>query len=193
MDFTAQTTARTSEGVVVRFLRIVFFHRRQRIAPPGPSCRRYTTIPGPVAAASEAVKNLRQCAVLIPAIKQVPHRLPRPKVRRQIPPWRTGSQDPQNTIQNRSLIAWWPPHPLGLGKDIRDQFPLLIRELMSNQDNSFYLSTRVLPFDISAKLQLFRQNLAFGLRTRPSAFRQTQRKIHCELSQSIGMMTTAIM
>jgi len=104
---------------------------------------------------AKAFQNLHQGSVLIPLIKTMPHRLPRPKGSRQVTPRSPGSQYPQNAVHNRSLITGRTPHPLGRGKHLRNQFPLLVRKPMPNHDDSFHLSASVITIRYIGKTTTF--------------------------------------
>jgi hypothetical protein len=82
----------------------------------------------------QTVDDFVQCTVGIPLIEQIPNGCPRPEFLRQVSPWRTGSQYPQNTINNRSPITRRPASLGRCWKNVCNALPLIIRESMSNHN-----------------------------------------------------------
>jgi hypothetical protein len=83
---------------------------------------------------TQSMKNLVERAVVVPFVEQVPHGAPFSKFLRQITPWCAGSHDPQNAINDITPIDRWPPRGGWRRKNVSNQFPLFIRQSISNHD-----------------------------------------------------------
>jgi hypothetical protein len=60
----------------------------------------------------------------------------------QIPPLRTGPSEPENTIENKSMIPWPPPTMRPTRRDERlKATPFLIRHQSTNQDRLLQKAT----------------------------------------------------
>lgn len=62
----------------------------------------------------------------------------RPNSSGRVAPQRTGSENPQNAVDDRPAIPREPTHRFRGREQIRDHFPSLIREPMSNHSGSLY-------------------------------------------------------
>ena len=80
----------------------------------------------------QPAEDFIQCAVGVPGIEQTINRFPRGKVvLRQISPRSAGPQDPKNRIHDLPPIRGGPSGPRRSRKQVRNQFPLFIRQSMS--------------------------------------------------------------
>jgi hypothetical protein len=79
---------------------------------------------------SQTTKDFVQSAVCIPRVEQIPHRCPGLIFFRQVAPWRSGPQYPQDCIDNGASIPWRSPGLSRCWKKIRNTVPFFIRKLM---------------------------------------------------------------
>jgi hypothetical protein len=104
----------------------------------------------------QPAQDFVQCAVGVPGIEQTIHRFPRGKVvLRQISPGSASPQDPKNRIHDLPPIGRGPSGPRGSRKQVRDQFPLFIRQSMSRH----YQALRAV--GTIQRSQQFAQNVQF--------------------------------
>jgi len=81
----------------------------------------------------QAPQDFIPSPIRIPGIEQTINGFPRTKiVLRQVAPRRPGSQDPQNPIHDQASICRRTAGSSGRREQVRDQFPLLIRQSMSS-------------------------------------------------------------
>ena len=101
----------------------------------------------------KALKDFVQRAVGVPPIETTVHRFPGTIFFRQITPRRSGSQNPKDSFHHRPPVAL-RASDLGWGwKNIRNQFPLIIRKSMSSHSAALRGNVKV------SVRQYFAQNL----------------------------------
>ena len=83
------------------------------------------------AGSAEAIEDFVQCPVGIPLVEEIPGGRPRAELLGQVAPGRTGSQNPQNGIDDRPSIARFAARFRGRWKDVANTIPLFIRQPMS--------------------------------------------------------------
>lgn len=105
----------------------------------------------------KASKDFVQCAVGIPPIEATVHRFPRTVFFRQIAPRRSSPQNPKDSIHHRPPVAPWTTGLGGGWKNIRNQYPLIIRKSMSSHSAALRGKVKV-KVKVSAR-QYFAQNL----------------------------------
>ena len=87
----------------------------------------------------QPAEDFVQLAVVFSGIEQAINRFPRDEVVfRQISPGSASPQDPKNRIHDLPPLGRWPSGLRGSRKQVRDQFPLFIRQSMSRH----YLALR---------------------------------------------------
>ena len=104
----------------------------------------------------QPAEDFVQRAVGVPGIEQAINRFPRDEViLRQISPGSASPQDPKNRIHDLPSIGGWPSDLRGSRKQVRDQFPLFIRQSMSRH----YLALRAI--GTIPRSRQFAQNVQF--------------------------------
>src|SRR5690606_21997115 len=83
---------------------------------------------------TQSMENLVERAVVVPFVEQVPHGAPFSKFLRQIAPWRAGSHDPQNAINDITSTNRRPSPRSPRRKNVGKQFPLFSRYSISKHD-----------------------------------------------------------
>ena len=78
----------------------------------------------------ETIKDFAQNAVGIPLVEQIPYRSPRLIFLRQVAPRRSGSQDPQDGIDNVASIPWRSAGLCRRWKNICNTVPFFIRKAL---------------------------------------------------------------
>ena len=86
---------------------------------------------------AKTIEYVLQRAVVVPLIKVIPDRGLGAECGRQITPLRAGVENPQNAIDHVSGIVGRPTCSFGGREQVRDQFPLSVREPMSKHGASF--------------------------------------------------------
>jgi hypothetical protein len=84
--------------------------------------------------ALQLLKDRVESAVVVPLVEQTPNRLPRAECGRQVTPRRPRAQDPEYAIHHRAPISGRATGDRRRIEQVRDSFPLLIREPMSKHD-----------------------------------------------------------
>ena len=76
----------------------------------------------------QAVEDSVPRAIGIPFVEQMPHGRPRPEFVGQITPGRAGPENPEDAVEHLPSIAWWTSGRRRWREEAFEQFPLLVRE-----------------------------------------------------------------
>lgn len=85
----------------------------------------------------QGAKDLDQSAIGIPGIEQTPDGLPWTEFRGQIAPGRAGAKHPKNAVEYHAPIARRSSGRFGLGKEILDAVPGVIRKSIAGHGIAF--------------------------------------------------------
>jgi len=80
---------------------------------------------------TKSIQERIERAITGPVVEQSINRSPIAILRRNIPPWRTGPQDPKNGIENGSWTTRRPAGLSGSRKKVFDTFPLIVGNLVT--------------------------------------------------------------
>jgi hypothetical protein len=86
-------------------------------------------------------------------VKQIVNRYPFAESFREITPGRSGSQHPENAINDQSPIDWRPPCSGWFPKNIHDQFPLIVRQSVPPNHHKPSVTDEQEPSSISTEIR----------------------------------------